>query len=222
MIHSGNFKLMQKFKYRLLLFLIQGLLLPSLSVAQWKLENPQISYSNIYDILFISHNKVWMVGELGAVYVTTDGANWSKQADSLTISNLKTIKIKNNLGLIVGEYGTILRSSDGGNTWTKVPQFTSANLRNIHIFNDSVADVSGDDKEHLTTTDGGKTWTSASRHNLNVNDFKYLEYFNDSIGILVSDEKIITYNRKNRLAYLLVQLCAKRQKNIFRMLHVCI
>lgn len=196
MIHSGNFKLMQKFKYRLLLFLIQGLLLPSLSVAQWKLENPQISYSNIYDILFISHNKVWMVGELGAVYVTTDGANWSKQADSLTISNLKTIKIKNNLGLIVGEYGTILRSSDGGNTWTKVPQFTSANLRNIHIFNDSVADVSGDDKEHLTTTDGGKTWTSASRHNLNVNDFKYLEYFNDSIGILVSDEKIITYNRK--------------------------
>ena len=78
-----------------------------------------------------SPDRVWVVGDRGAIWATTDGGrNWVKQ-ESGTTANLHAVAFKNGqegcaVGGLPGALArlsrcVILRTTDGGQTWNVVP-----------------------------------------------------------------------------------------------------
>ncbi|MFZ1520319.1 MAG: T9SS type A sorting domain-containing protein [Ignavibacteriaceae bacterium] len=65
-----------------------------------------------------AYGYVWLVGDNGKIYMSTDyGYEWSIR-ESGTIENLYDVVFKNELeGVVVGANGVVRYTSDGGNTW---------------------------------------------------------------------------------------------------------
>lgn len=115
------------------------------SRGKWNLVNPTLTGSAFHDVVFISPQEGWAVGENGIVVHTSDSGNtWTIQPTPVDypapLLSLAFIN-KDTLYAVGGVFGRTfaLKSSNGGNVWIDATNdFPQGGLRKICIKNESV------------------------------------------------------------------------------------
>ena len=97
------------------------------------------------------------VGDNGAIYTSTNGISWKRQANPESGPHwLRGVAGGGGRFVAVGEVGTILTSANGTN-WTKRSSGTSVHLNRV-AFGYNTFTVVGDSGVALVSTDGGSYW----------------------------------------------------------------
>jgi photosystem II stability/assembly factor-like uncharacterized protein len=124
---------------------------------------------DIYDDLFAvsvpSPKHVVAVGYWGAIYVSTEGGDAWRKADSGTESLLYDVSMADDrIGFAVGQLGLILRTEDGGITWKEVPnpKRGEAHLFSVQALDAQRAWVIGEWGTRIWTGDSGASWSDYS------------------------------------------------------------
>ncbi len=114
---------------------------------------------HLFGSCFLNDHEGWVVGELGRVFHTTDGARTFTRLDPGTKSAFTSIAcFPNKTLLIVGPDGNAMRSKDGGDNWEKLATGSKRNLLSVTFASPQVGIAVGDAGTILRTEDGGTTW----------------------------------------------------------------
>lgn len=112
---------------------------------------------------FLNEHEGWVVGELGRILHTADGARTFERVDAGTKNAFTGIAcFPDKTLIVVGPYGSILRSKDGGAKWEKVDSGTASNILNLAFATPQVGVAVGDRGTILRTEDGGATWSTVN------------------------------------------------------------
>ena len=81
---------------------------------------------------------IWMCGENGSIYHSSDGTGWQELRNGNDITHphysLRCILFKDELhGWAAGDDGKVIYSDDGGNHWMEYDQFTTSALRSMAL-----------------------------------------------------------------------------------------
>jgi photosystem II stability/assembly factor-like uncharacterized protein len=126
---------------------------------------------NLYGVKAMSPTDVWIVGNYGAIFHTTDGGKTWQSRDSGTKSPLFSVEFGDaDHGWIVGKSAVILDTTDGGRTWTsaKSPISPQKHLFKVKAASPTTAWAVGDWGAIAVTTDAGKTWQDRSLPTLTI------------------------------------------------------
>jgi photosystem II stability/assembly factor-like uncharacterized protein len=136
-----------------------GLLLTLRCLAQWEVINPDPGAPPANQILMVTANTGFAVGQEGAILKTTNGGNHWILLPSVTANSLNGLFFIDSLaGFIVGDLGTILKTTDGGLSWVILHCGIQARLRSVFFYDLMTGVAVGDSSAILRTTDGGNTW----------------------------------------------------------------
>jgi photosystem II stability/assembly factor-like uncharacterized protein len=136
-----------------------GSLLAFRCMAQWEVINPDPGAPPANQILMVTANTGFAVGQEGAILKTSNGGNHWILLPAVTANSLNGLFFVDSLtGFVVGDLGTILRTTNGGLSWSVLSSGIQARLRSV-FFHDPMTGVAvGDSSAILRTTDGGNTW----------------------------------------------------------------
>jgi photosystem II stability/assembly factor-like uncharacterized protein len=115
---------------------------------------------SLFATCFSGEQEVWMVGELGRIFRSTDGGNtWERQHADTARPFLAISCVGPGKAWIAGKEGIMYRTTDSGASWQSV-----ATGSNRHVFAMQFADerrghAAGDFGVMVHTEDGGQTWT---------------------------------------------------------------
>lgn len=127
-----------------------------------------LSAGTLYDLVWLSDQKVLATGALGEIFVSSNaGAAWERTASPRAVVYRGIAAAKSGqLVLVVGERGVILRSEDSGVTWKQVVSSAipaGVDFVDVALSEDGTAAlVIGSKQTVLRSTDEGKTWQTAS------------------------------------------------------------
>ncbi len=113
----------------------------------WAIQNVK---DDNFMAMDIHGDEMWMCGNNGSIYHTTDaGIDWTRQrnGNDITLKSYHVLSIlfKDQLnGWAVGENGVVLHSEDGGNHWMEYDQFTTNTLTSLSLCSDGRLLVVGD------------------------------------------------------------------------------
>jgi serine/threonine protein kinase/photosystem II stability/assembly factor-like uncharacterized protein len=108
--------------------------------------------------LWSSADRLYIVGDQGAFYSSTDGLSWQR-GETNSDETLSMIYGAPSGDLFaVGGVGLILHSQDQGKTWKKKNSNSASTLVNLWINPDGVIFVVGLNGTILRSTDNGETW----------------------------------------------------------------
>ncbi|GIW42535.1 MAG: hypothetical protein KatS3mg076_3112 [Candidatus Binatia bacterium] len=115
---------------------------------------------NLFYSCFVSAEEGWVVGDLGMIFHTTDGAKtWEIQRAGTKRPFVAVTCPERNRVWVAGQAGQIAHSRDQGRTWTFQESGTDRQLLDI-VFVDSRRGLAvGDYGIILRTDNGGETWT---------------------------------------------------------------
>jgi len=146
---------------RLLLFILPSLvsLVSGSSLAQnWHWISPKPQGVSV-NAIAVFGSQEWLVGDLGTIATTTDGAQSFASQSSETSANLNGVFFFDaNHGWAVGDAGTIVATSDGGRHWAPQTSGSSRKLRGVYFTSLLKGFAVGDYRTLLETLDGGQTW----------------------------------------------------------------
>ena len=125
------------------------------------LETPRF-YVNLTSVQFIDNDIGWAVGELGAVFHTTDGGTiWSEQRVDVYGDALRSVYFHTvgERGWVVGDQGTMLNTTNGGASWVPPKEKTDDWFDSVQFLSDARRCWAvGETGVILATTDGGENW----------------------------------------------------------------
>jgi len=136
------------------------------SKAKSKFKAPNIKMVTSEYILSIDEpeeGNVWLVGNYGVIFNSSDGGEtWEEQNSGVQdmLCDVNFVDSKN--GWVSGIKGTMLHTSDGGNSWVRQTTGTQRHLLALCFVDTEYGWAVGDFSTILHTRDGGKTWVSQS------------------------------------------------------------
>lgn len=119
-----------------------GAIVYSLDGSNFSLMTPPVGPTDLYAVAYRNKNEIWVGGDTGSVYVTTDyGTTWTTKALAGSLDKIdKIIWANETVGYIAGQTtdprAKILRTINGGNTWYVVPESAGMTIPNADYFND--------------------------------------------------------------------------------------
>jgi photosystem II stability/assembly factor-like uncharacterized protein len=120
---------------------------------------PAITPENINRIMAPDENNLWLAGNYGIIFNSSDGGkNWTAQNSGIKTLLTDGTFIDSKNGWIVGIDGVIIHTGDGGATWVKQNSGTAKHLMSIAFTDTDYGWAVGEFSTVLHTTDGGKTW----------------------------------------------------------------
>jgi photosystem II stability/assembly factor-like uncharacterized protein len=120
---------------------------------------PTITPENVHGILAADENNLWLVGNYGIIFHSSDsGKTWVEQTSGIKTLLADGVFIDRKTGWVVGIDGTIIHTADGGKTWVKQNSGTTKHLFGISFTDKDYGWVVGEFSTILHTTDGGNTW----------------------------------------------------------------
>jgi photosystem II stability/assembly factor-like uncharacterized protein len=118
---------------------------------------------NLYSACVVSDEEGWVVGDLGRIFHTVDGAKTWELEDAGTKHPFVSIVCPDKTHLwAAGQAGQIAHSNDGAKTWRMQTSGTSRQLLQIAFANVQRGLAVGDFGTILRTDDGGTTWTKVA------------------------------------------------------------
>lgn len=120
---------------------------------------------NIYNevktrLLSDSKYEVWIAGNRGVIFKTTDsGQNWQNVPSGVTEDLTSICFTDNGNVFITGQGGLIMKTSDSGNSFLKLNTGTMEKLNSISFMDNETGIAVGDYGTYIKTTDGGDTWS---------------------------------------------------------------
>jgi photosystem II stability/assembly factor-like uncharacterized protein len=116
---------------------------------------------NLLDACAVRDGEVWMVGDLGRLFHTTDGGKtWDRRPTPSGLSFVALACPTRADLWAAGQAGEILHSSDGGATWVVQQSGTKRQLLGIAFATAQRGVAVGDFGTLLRTDDGGATWSA--------------------------------------------------------------
>ncbi len=134
-----------------------------------------LSDATLHDIFFLNADRGWAVGDRGAIWMTEDGGQRWRLADSPVNCSLQSIHfVDDQNGWIVGGWthpyshrtsGVVLRTENGGRRWTQVSSETLSKLTRVKFFDRRRGWAVGTPSAMYPagvyrTEDSGRSWTS--------------------------------------------------------------
>ncbi|MCX5894939.1 MAG: YCF48-related protein, partial [Proteobacteria bacterium] len=120
---------------------------------------PSIQPENVHGVMAPDDNNIWIVGNYGIIYHSSDGGkNWVAQNSGMKTLLCDGVFVDAKTGWVIGINGTILHTSDGGNTWVKQDSGTQKHLFGIAFTDKDYGWAVGEYSTIIHTTDGGATW----------------------------------------------------------------
>lgn len=137
-----------------------------------------------------SEDYLYVVGENGATFSSTDGGeNWTAH-DSGTTERLNGVDAAGELRMFAaGNNGMILRSTDKGETWEVQSSSKSVDFNAIDMVTANIGTIAGDGGVILTTGNSGLNWKSRSTSV--QSDLNGVWYEDNSSIWAVGDEGVI-------------------------------
>jgi len=129
---------------------------------QWNVIETNIF--KLFDVTFTNSLHGVTVGEIGSVYITSNGGyNW-EQAVSNSTGNLFAVDFgSSTTGYAVGAYGFVIKTTDGGTTWNEIASGTTSQLAGVSFLDENTGYIAGYAPTALQfTDDGGNTWQDRS------------------------------------------------------------
>jgi photosystem II stability/assembly factor-like uncharacterized protein len=117
---------------------------------------------NLFAGCFVDQKEGWIVGDLGRIFHTVDGAKtWERLTPGATSEySFVSIACNDSKQLwAAGQKGQILHSTDAGKTWQPQQSGTDRQLLDIAFTDAHHGMAVGDFGTLLHTDDGGATWT---------------------------------------------------------------
>ena len=143
---------MKYYRHLFILIFISLLRLP----AQWQLQNPYPTPTNINKVFFINKNIGWIVGDNGTILKTNDGgSSWIEQ-ESNTNKNLYSVYFFDLDMGFAGGGSYLLKTTDGGDSWTE-EKFVNSSIIDIIFLDEQVGFFITYDYL-FKTIDGGLNW----------------------------------------------------------------
>ncbi|MFQ5666000.1 MAG: WD40/YVTN/BNR-like repeat-containing protein [Candidatus Binatia bacterium] len=115
---------------------------------------------NLFSACFQNDQEGWVVGDLGRIFHTTDGAKtWHIQSAGNATRSFVSLACPDEGDLwAAGQAGEIAHSADAGTTWTLQRSSTNRQLLGVAFGNRQRGLAVGDFGVMLRTGDGGATW----------------------------------------------------------------
>jgi photosystem II stability/assembly factor-like uncharacterized protein len=176
LVHSGEEKLNNIRKFQFLTsnkgFAIGYLkLTPTMAAPRFLItDNGGASWNshdfvdaNPFDFYFVDGTYGWVVGPMGKIYKTLDGAaTWGPQNSSTSEFLYGVYFDDENLGWAVGSSNTIIKTMNGGLLWdTRTPGTASDKYNAVMSYGANVCFVAGNNTV-IKSADGGDTWTDVT------------------------------------------------------------
>ena len=131
------------------------------STGGWSVQQTTPSGGGIRAACFVDATHGWAVDTDGFVWITTDGATWSRETTPVGPADLYSITFPDLLhGWIVGYGGIILATSDGGATWVEQTSGEGAILHGVSFPDVNDGWAVGSNGAILATSDGGAHWAA--------------------------------------------------------------
>ncbi len=110
--------------------------------------------------VFGINSSVWVCGNNGKAYTSSDGAaNWAESTVAPGIDLHSIFFTDLNTGYICGSNGKIFKTTNGGGIWSNQNSGVSYDLKGVKFADASTGYCFGDSSILLKTTDGGSNWS---------------------------------------------------------------
>jgi len=161
-----------------------------------KIKMPKMHFitsENIHSVVAKGPNNVWIVGNHGIIYHSSDGGKtWTRQESGIEDDLLCEAKfVDEKEGWIVGIKGIILHTSNGGDSWERQESGTEMNLLDLSFVDKRNGWVVGEMGTILHTEDGGKNWVSQGTGEDKM--FNGVWFVNEERGWVVGEFGTILY-----------------------------
>ncbi len=118
-----------------------------------------ITPENVHGVMAADDSNVWIVGNHGVIFHSSDGGTtWSDQDSGVTTLLIDGVFLNDSTGWVAGLYGVILHTDDGGKTWTKQTTETDKHLFSVSFVDEEHGWAVGEWNTIIHTSDGGETW----------------------------------------------------------------
>ncbi|MCX8042620.1 MAG: YCF48-related protein [Desulfobacterota bacterium] len=118
-----------------------------------------VTSENITAVSAPDENHVWIAGDYGVIFHSSDGGTtWREQRSGVDVMLCDIQFIDTKTGWIVGGQGTLLATTDGGTTWIRYDTGVMRHLLSLSFVDTQYGWVVGEFATILYTQDGGKTW----------------------------------------------------------------
>jgi photosystem II stability/assembly factor-like uncharacterized protein len=153
--------------------------------TDWSLHIYDRLSNNLYAALRVA-DTIYVVGEAGLVFASTDGGNTFLPIPTPATATLfGLIAAADGSITVFGVAGTCLRTEDGGKNWTQIALPTSNNLTSGRVLRSNAVLIASEDGSLFISKDNGATYKNLSGLP-NVAIFDFEEAANGDL-ILISD-----------------------------------
>ena len=131
---------------------------------------------------FVDANTVWMVGDGGLIYRSTNGGQtFTRTAEGATADNLRDVHfVDANHGFIVGDNKTFMYTTNGGASWTVSTSILDSGTNYCVFFIDSNTGwLGGEDPDSIISklTYSGGSWSDTVEHDTGSSGQRYYSLF---------------------------------------------
>jgi photosystem II stability/assembly factor-like uncharacterized protein len=126
--------------------------------ATWaSLPQGTITFRSVFSL----GSTIWMVGDQGVCYSSTNnGANFVQESPAGTTNLSQILFLNAQTGFIAGANGLILKTTNAGATWGTLTTGTTARINMLSFVDMQTGFAAGANGTLLKTVNGGTTWTS--------------------------------------------------------------
>jgi len=136
--------------------------------------------------------KVWIIGNYGVIFHSTNGGeNWEEQNSGAEemLCDVDFVDSKN--GWVSGIKGTMLHTRDGGYNWEKQTTGTQRHLLALCFVDSKYGWAVGDFSTILHTRDGGKNWELQSEESDRI--YSNIHFTDRSNGWIVGENGVMLH-----------------------------
>lgn len=147
--------------------------------GQWAVN--YVGTSDFNDVLCLTDDIVFVVGDDGTILKTTDGGtNWIQKISGTNNDLNKVQFVNSNIGYAIGANGTLLKTTDGGENWLSITTNFTTNLSGLCCLSENIFYV-GEDSGYLRkTSNGGFSFETLNFGTAGFRD--NVRFFNEMIG----------------------------------------
>lgn len=139
-------------------------------------------------VLTSDRQKIWAIGETGALYFF-DGSTWQRQAAPTRYLLNDGWWFDNAQGWLVGAGGAFLTTTDGGKNWRETNFADNPRLNAVFFVTAKIGWAAGASGKIFSTVSGGNHWRSQNSNT--ANDLFDIIFLNQREGFAVGDAGLL-------------------------------